>query len=277
MLLLSFLLYLYIDPAFTDLFRFNYTLSIFENDISDHNLLLLDIGKISNIQAELNRQYKHVDYVAIKNDLDAMQLEAGIDYHDLSQKITSTVDLATRIVTRRKKDTMIKPYVDEQLLREIKEKNKLYRLSLKFPNSSIIKSEYFCKKGEVAAKILARKKHYYTNVIKDSVGNPKKLWSVVNCLLYNRQTVAKSTMPEFNIINGCKVYDEKIVLDGLNERFTTMNNFLIPDNLDGYAVINETERCFTFDPADEIEIRETIMSLKKNSSPGYDGIATKII
>lgn len=147
-----------LDHALTDIFRYNYNLSILENDISDHSLMVLDINTIIN--NSLNQHKKKIKIVnreEVKRIITETNFNDCSNYDQFGDHMKTALDRATNEIIIRNKTRIIKPYINRDLLTKIREKNTLYRLSRRFPNSTIIKHEYLKSKNSIAAEIMEKK------------------------------------------------------------------------------------------------------------------------
>lgn len=135
-----------IDHVLTDIFRYNYEFSILENDISDHSLIVLDINTNNTSSSNQHQQkFKVINGEEVKRVLIEGNFNGCSNYNQLGDFMKTTLEGATSEIMIRNKTRIIKPYIDHNILTKIREKNKLYRLSRRFPNSSIIKEEYIFK------------------------------------------------------------------------------------------------------------------------------------
>lgn len=110
----------------------------------------------------------------IERELRDINFSACTEYQHLCSKLIPMVEAATSEVIIRKRDRILKPYLNMEILVKIREKNNLYKLTRRFPNSTILKREYLTLKNNIAAEILERKREHYTGMINQNVGNPKQ-------------------------------------------------------------------------------------------------------
>ena len=96
-------------------------------------------------------------------------------------------------VPNRKIKYCYKPWIDKELLSEIREKNKLYKNKIKKPNTEN-KENYRIQKNKVTKLLRIKKKKYYNNYFTKHKTDSKKLWKGINLAL--EKTKHKKNLPE---------------------------------------------------------------------------------
>lgn len=105
-----------IDHIYTNIFNYDYKLSLIEWSVSDHNLALLSFKPNYCI---LNRTYTKtfINYENVAAALTQTPLD-GINYDELSESIQNAIQqntqTTTRTVSHRKR--LLKPYMTQEIL-----------------------------------------------------------------------------------------------------------------------------------------------------------------
>ena len=171
------------------------------------------------------------------------------------------------------------------IMHSIKFKDKLYRQLKPRPPDSL---EHNTLKTNLSnyTKILQKmmrcaKFSYHNDLFSKFKSDIKKTWQHINDLL-GRKKCSKA-IPDFFLVDNCKVYDKRIIADNFNKFFTEVGPLFSnkipqpPDlNYKNYMKKNITSK-FTFTQVQERDIIKIIGKLKTKSSCGYDELSTKLL
>lgn len=150
-----------IDHFITDIITQKFTLSICESDLSDHNLLLLNVEK--NKSSTLKEVPKSItDYNSIKNNhlLDINNLEHFDNFNDLIQYLSGIVEQNSKVITYRNKHN-IKPWITNLILLNMKARDDCLRLSKKYPLSEFYSDRLTYFRNLVSKMVRQSKRKYF--------------------------------------------------------------------------------------------------------------------
>ena len=171
-----------------------------------------------------------------------------------------------------------KPWLSDDIKDEIKQKNKLYKISKKIP---CLRNElnYKTHKNHLQHKMRIEEKHHYCELFDRCKGNMKRSWNIIKSILYRG---AKSrTQNKFVLKNGDIVTDKKTICEKFNQFFTGIGPSLanaIPDQQktpDNFLKNRLTNSIFLY-AVTEKEIEKLITELN-NGAPGYDDLPASLL
>ncbi|XP_065685233.1 uncharacterized protein LOC136097102 [Hydra vulgaris] len=171
------------------------------------------------------------------------------------------------------------PWITKGIKKSSKKKQKLYIKYSKNRNEANLNAyKQYKNLFEKIKKI--SKKNYYSNKIKNSKGDIKKMRDVIKEIIGNKYCKPNS-LPTKVVINN----EEYVSSDVISEKF---NNFFVnigpnlatkiycPNNsFETYLTNNNNELAFSELKIEELEV--AIKSLKINKSPGIDDICSNIV
>lgn len=177
-----------------------------------------------------------------------------------------------------KQRATFKPWFTKGILKSIRKKDVLYKISLKRP-STIPKYKLF--KNKLTQTIRAAKKLYYQNLFLDIKYDLKKTWNVIKSIISNGNI--KNDAPKEILIDGTSVTDPIVMANKFNEYFVNIGKNLagkIPNcegNIGKYVLENLNASSMMIEPTDPNEIINIIKGFSNNKAAGYDDVLTRII
>ena len=114
-----------------------------------------------------------------------------------------------------------KPWVDKDLLKLFKERDKMYKKFQKEKDDTVKKvlfDNFKVKRNEVIKLSRQKKDQYYQQLFQDNKNNLLKLWKFVKSLI----TMKRANKKEINClnVNGTDISNPKIIANHLNIFFT---------------------------------------------------------
>lgn len=215
-----------IDHFFTDIYRYEYNLSLIDDSISDHHYAILAFK--TDIRMPIQRRIsKYINYENISVQLES-QINANTNFTSMYSKINSIVNDNTQITSHpiNNKKRYRKPYLTSTLLSLINIKDRMYKLMKTYPEDAELKTNFRSFKNQLTNKLRAAKNTFYNNKIINEVNDPKKLWQTINTLIYNKQhNTVQEVFPSQMIINNETVVDAQTILNhiliGLSQIFAS--------------------------------------------------------
>lgn len=269
-----------LDHFFTDLFKYDYTITISKCPVSDHNMIYCDVNLKVPIVVANKFESVFINEEAVCFDILQHNMCSVNSYSEMVEPILKSIHNNTKSFTHKKKNN--KPYIDNETLKLIKEKNRLYKMHKKFPESIIVKSNYVQARNKLTNLCNYKKRIYYSKQLENNVNDPRKMWGIFNEILFNRINKSKNmTLPTKLVTDkGDEIVDKKSILDALNHSFVTAaisdkKTTVSEDECDIAFLFNENQ--FNFRHVTESEVSTVIKNLKSNTASGSDQISCKLI
>ena len=172
-----------------------------------------------------------------------------------------------------------KPWLTPGLKISIKKKNKLFLLQKKKP--FLFYREKYKKYRNILNNLLIKaERHHYDRLFSDHKNNSSKLWTHVKEII-NKNKSNNNKTTKYIISNGKTVTDSQVISDTFNTFFTNiglnLSNNIPKVNISPTSYIHHQVTNTIF--LNEVSVNEvqTVIQNLKESSPGWDNIAPKII
>ena len=279
-----------IDQIITNLFTFECTSGNLFYPNSDHHATFVVFNSYLDSATNVNdetqkRRYLHtIDNTELLNNF-----EHNYDWNELiyneqnldiaTDNLTSTLQELcdkfaplTKISNRRKKYCQ-KPYIDKELLKDIRTKNRLYEITRTCP-SEINKKAFSTMRNKVSAKLREKKKAYFHNYFKKYKHDSKKMWDGINLAL--QQTRHKKTLPmTVNDVDGTPINGDQNIANAFAKYFQQVpektKSKIIPGKHPYLHYVNKCKPVDNYLVLEDTNINEVyshIIKLKNSSSPG---------
>ena len=280
-----------IDQIITNLFPYECISGNLHYPSSDHHATFSIFSKFFNtlttdnvINDKYYRRYIHtIDQTELFSDFNNCDWDELIyNEHNLD---TATDNLTNKLqelcdkfaplteMSNRKKKYCQKPYIDKELLSDIKTKNRLYEISRTCP-SETNKMAFNVMRNKVSSKLRAKKKAYFHNYFLKFRHNSKKVWDGINLAL--QQTRHKKTLPmTVKDVDGTLLEDDQKIANAFAKYFQQ-----VPDTTKSkikpgkHPYLNYLNKCkpidnyLSLEDTNVQEVLSHIMKLKNSSSPG---------
>lgn len=283
-----------IDNIFTNNIINTHENFIVVADITDHFPLLSQVNKTNSMK--INQSISEFIRIFSANNFNKFikacekinfnEILTEDDPQESYQKLHTLLISANEEafpLTKRYKSYFNKlPWLNEDLKKQIKIKNKLYSLLKKYP-TQVNSTKYKNYKRDLNLKIRKSKREYYTKKLSDSCGNLKTYWKIIKEII-SKST--KNTYPDF-FENGKEMINNNLeIADAFNKFFTNIGSDIaskIPctdhshlEFLKHPNVIDPSYESFYLLPTTEAEVRNTFNDINSLSS-GWDGLNKKLI
>ena len=256
---------------------------------SDHfpNFLIVkDFIKNTNVSPQhklYRRNFKNIDNEQLNNDIDNINwytkvvTETNIDkcFENIIDETYNLLDNHAPLieVSHRKAKYCYKPWIDPQLLTEIRVKNKFYETKKIRPNE-INKEIYKAQKNRVTKLIRSKKRQYFNNYFNKYRHDTRKTWEGITLAL--ESTKNRKTLPQViydtknkplstpcEKANSFAEYFKNVPKNVLKKikpsRFWYMNYFNRKTIINNYLTLHDSS---------PTEISKLIIQLKNRSSTG---------
>ena len=218
--------------------------------------------------------------------LDLNKNDPSISLTNWFSKMNSLLDryMPLKKVTKKDYKRQFKPWITDDILNKIKEKNYIFKKYIKIKDPQR-KNEHFVQykllKNEILLITRQSKKDFYSKFFQDHKNNIKKTWEgikeIVNikskthriptCIIENNKTRSKPA----DIANSLNDYYISIADKIINQRKYNGNK-----SFQDYLV-NPSERSIYLYECDKLEVKNLINSLKIRKGTGPNSIPTKIL
>ena len=161
-----------------------------------------------------------------------------------------------------------KPWINETLLKRMKIRDKLYKLSEKNYVSKKVYKDY---RNILNKQINEAREKFYENKFKNNESNIKKTWSVINNVLKPKYKSPKISISDKS--TGKEINDSDVPKKFI-DYFTTIAEKLtsqmpsVPTNVSSY-LRNRVQGSFFFTPCESNEVLKSIFNLKSNGKGLY--------
>lgn len=206
-----------IDHIITDIHEYKYTISINNTDLSDHKQILINIdnnkpleNKFTNNKIEINRNITDQNILTgLINNADLSNIHNFEQFEntliDLKQKSTKRL-IFTKIVNP------FKPWVDKNLIKKISDRNRYFKLIKNHPTNEYLQQKHKQLTEEIKTENRTKRNNYNAHKINTNMSNPKKMWSALTEILYNKNNNENKTIQSIaNIDNGNNIINNEII------------------------------------------------------------------
>jgi len=185
----------------------------------------------------------------------------------------------------RKRYRHLKPWITDSLIDDIKERDKLKKRLLKYPDEDLL-CEYREKRNKLTKKIQKAKNCYFRAKFDAAGRDIKKIWNTINESVGGFDA-GKSF--NYSVIHDNElVGDKHKVAEIFNDFFGSVGNNMATavsqENNNTLAILDDfpknifnVKNSIFLHPVTETEIFKIINNLKNNSAPGLDGIRSSFI
>lgn len=179
----------FIDHVLTNLIQNHFQMTLIDNVISDHRLILLSCEinitrSNSKASVKLKNQLQVIDFVTLEKDIESLQYEES--FENFHYKFTDLVKDNTKTI-EKKRIKANKPWVNCQLIYFIKQRDKYFKKKCKDTKNETLRIKF--AEYKIKARNLKNflKKTYYSKLIEKNLNDNRKTWKVLNSVMYNKQ------------------------------------------------------------------------------------------
>lgn len=174
-----------------------------------------------------------------------------------------------------KKQHANKPYITSGIKNSIRHRNKLQRLSAKWPLT--YEREFKRYRNMLTNIIKTAKENYFKSTLKENSSNAKNTWGIINEILKRKD---RSKCTAFKV-QGESITDDQEIANAFNDYFCSIAENLTQENNEPLTQFKNylpppVPYSFYLRPTNQQEIVNIIKSMKKKS-PGHDDISINVI
>lgn len=245
--------------------------------ITDHSAILLQLKFNINVSEPKQPRFKlnydkFTDVIANINWSPVYRMEnVSSAFNLFFELLYADIDKCMESFNVNSKFNNIKPWMNNQLLRRVIRRKKLFSLTTSHPNNEKLHLHYTNFRNKLKIDIAAAKEYYYNNKFNEFTGNTRAQWNVVNGFIGKKTGVKSIGDIE---INGILVSDTTIICNEFNKYFVSIadhlrgkiNKINRADGFNRYFPSNVEFSSFFMLPTDREEVLCTIRTLKSSSS-----------
>ena len=214
-----------IDNIFTNNFSNAHDSYMIICDISDHFPLITSIETHTSIKINdyyISRCLSKRNFNKFAGQCSTENWNVVLNYNDTQLAYSAMDAIIQRNYTewfplqRRCKNYKIRlPWVSLELKTKIKQKNKLYKLSIKQPTQlNFIKYKQF--RRTLNRELHKAKRDYYNKKMTDSRNNKRKCWTYIKELIGKEDTIHQ---PDYFLVDHSPITDNNKIANGFNNFF----------------------------------------------------------
>lgn len=246
--------------------------TIFKYNLTDHYPIACKLKFKASIHAKPEIiKISKVNYDKVNNFLRNYTFPLNLNsedvnylYDEFSTTLRNILTNFTRHVELTNRKT--KNWIDEEILKMIKIKEKLYKKHKKYPFDVIYDQNYRNVQKELKVKIRNAKHNYFVSEFL-KCNNIKKQWEFVNQITNSNK---KDKKPVSSNV--------KLLADNINHFFVNMGSNSVCPEINNYKkYLTSQSNSFFLAETNDIETGRIVMLLDDKKSMGYDRITTKIL
>ena len=207
-------------------------------------------------------------------------------YNDAEKAFDSLYDTIGDIISKcsdkiriTNKDKKIKPWITSGIIRSIRTRDKLAKLTKQDPTNTGLINKYKKYRNFLTHIIRQTKINYYSEKFSINKDDPKRFWKIINEAT-NCDTENKTIMNDIITDEGFILKNSQEIANEFNKHFTNV----------GYKITSKINKTCNFDhppyanantsslymfPVTEKEVISLVKGLKNNVAPGIDNITNK--
>lgn len=269
-----------------DIFSF-----VLKSKLTDHYpvMLRINLTKMTRVK-ENSKSPKCIKYL---NQDEFYKLINEKNFSTSNKDIDSEIENIIKIITEAMDESSYtkkinnkmlkrKPWITKGIIKSIQIRDKLYKQHLLNVDNIAIKNTYLSYKKTISELITKLKINYYRNKVLDYNNNPAQLWNILNESINNNKK--RQGKIEHISCNNNELRSPNDIANKFNDHFLKISDKLaekiVFNKNEQTEIINNipiNDKTFYLFPTDPTEVQETILSLNKNKSPGYDNITSNIL
>lgn len=254
--------------------------------VTDHNPVILCL-KQNRFANSRSRSILKTNYESLDSEMQTTNFQPVYDHTDANEATKSFVTTVARLINTHtsiiaipSKKRLIKPWMTVGMLRCMRNKDAMHKKLNQSPNNVILAITYkryrnFC------TKILRKlKRDFDRKELSEASKDNKKLWKVIKRVTNteksntsNSDLLDSSTSPQASVDKVNKLFAN--IAKELAEQFSCLpsSHKIPPDIASTSSLLNS----FGMLETDEAEVGDVLMSLKSDSSTGWDNISTQFL
>lgn len=260
--------------------------AVIHTNITDHYSTMVVVKNVPEINTKLDCdcEFLKINYPKLKEILSNENWNDIYCLRDVDECVDMFISRVKEAITRSSKKMKIpkrkkkKPWITYGIINSIKTRDKLFLKLKQNPNNAGLKNEYNTYRNKVNALLKKAKHDYFTNEIERKKNDSSNLWKVIK----NFAGIKKTTNNHIEKIvteNGNELTSCENIAEEFNKYFSEAGEKLaakLPSCKTEFQDEPLSNSIF-LSPTDCDEVKQIILELKDNKSPGLDGISNEIL
>lgn len=282
-----------IDHFITDIFDCKMHLHIRDTErcISDHKTLVLSIKTSKLMNDEFVQKKTYINYDNILRSVSQTTFHSSTHFSDISEKLNAIINENKTEISFRKKSMRIrKPYINNELLVEIRQKNEVYK-QYKNATTDRLKNEFYQvyvrMRNALKNKIKYSKEQHYGRKLCQNAKDYRKTWSILREIIFQR-SCSKSNAEVLSLKENNEIIPtDALIANCFNEYFVNIG-LLVQNNsiLQRISSANsnfivfmspQPDVLFSFSVVNDEKVTTVLKSLNASAAVGLDKISTRFL
>lgn len=211
-----------LDHVITNIKR-NIKIKIIPTDISDHYAIKAELRSTTRTLSYRSLEITTTNYKRISEEIQNIT-ETEIDsFEKLSTTLQKIIE--KNQITKKIKRRDECPWINQDLIKQIKIRNKLYKQYRKYPQNEHYKTDYNTAKSNTSDMLRKAKKEYYSTKFEKYKLQTAKTWNIINKELNTNRKTTKD-IEKIEQTDGTIVSNAKQIADEINKYFTNIGKQL---------------------------------------------------
>lgn len=274
-----------IDHVITNFQNLDTVVSIIENQLSDHQIIITQLAYNYNKEdrTSVTRSWKKTEFNKLAEELQSKPFSTNED--ELNKKYESFIlylqEAIAKFTTTKtitlKRQMPNTNWVTKDLRNIIKMRNIAYKNWIENKEDLNLHNSYIRYRNSVTTLRRKLKKEHYNRKFENIQSDQKQTWKIINEIITNKNS--KQTQ-DIEIISNNNVVSRKEAAEILNDFFTDVTDLLgkLPNTSKSTYYANDgNQRSIFLYPTTVEEVHDIITKMKPKHSSGEDGISPYIL
>lgn len=273
-----------LDLVITNVLNNEYLMSVIHNQSSDHSVLFVSAHNcINETRTRNGTRQKFKIHEAVVKTAQLLQDNTFVCGNELNGALANIVQECTVEVRLKSNHRTVKAHTDQNLVREIRERDRLFHLKSLYPRNEILSRQYDEKAEYVKQKRRQLRSAYECERFNNAANDPGKIWKLYKEIVFNRKEVKNDPVIT---VNGVPTTNTRDSCNLVNQRFCSAGSELATGiiGVHGYSLRDvellypEYERnCWSFSSVDANDVLEVIRALPNKKSNSFDEIPISLL
>lgn len=260
---------------------------VLNTKITDHYPILLQMQGITETKKQTLKYCKqktYINYNSLKQSLNDELWTSVYTGENINESTDNFIAIVKKHIQKssttikiNKEDIKRHPWITKSLIKQLSEKEKLYKLTKSFPDNIKIQYDYRQLNNMLKKQIKMAKREYFQSQINKNKNNTTGLWQCVKN--FQNSPAQKAKINCIELENGRKIENKKDICNAFNSYFSEIGQRIVDkiSQLNCDLPEKRLPNSIVLLPTDRHEVKKTILSLKNGKSPGIDEIRAETL
>lgn len=271
-----------LDHVFTDIRRSKVSFVPHSVGFTDHRAIVCNIDinvRIMNEPIEIFNKGQFLD----KMSEYLISPNSPVDVNELHCHMVRVKNSCKRVLRRKRSEDVNWPWVSDELLFLIKERDFWRGRSEMWRHSTLIRNKYKVLRNKVTRLSRVLRKNYNMIELEAVIGNGRKTFKIINEILGMPKNRSGPTLKAIKSEMGELVTDPAQIAEYLNESFVMVGGNIqtelqntFPERESSYTVTRSCPTSIMIAPTNIEEVARYVDSLKTDAAAGYDELSPEL-